>query len=119
MRWSVYHPSDSNNSVVGEPTTTATDWVPPSFIINDAPGAIDPAGFITSTNTTNSTIETQFVVFGHALYYKSSSGTIQSQFYAAPADVAGTYTLLWNSDNSVQETSTPVILKNLAPPTRF
>ena len=112
----VYHPSSSNDSVVGNPLTTTAGWISPSLAINAAPGAVDPAGFITSTNATNSTTETQFILFGKALYYKSSSGTIESQFYAAPTDTDGTYTVLWNTDNSVQENSTPIILKNTAPP---
>ncbi|KAF2231012.1 hypothetical protein EV356DRAFT_535836 [Viridothelium virens] len=117
MNVTFLHPSSSNMSVIADPlNSNTTILTPPSLFINAAPNAVEPAGFITLDNTTNSTTETDFTIFGSALYFKNSSGPIQAQFYASPTDTDGTYVLKWNTNNIVESNSVPVTLKNIAPP---
>ncbi|KAL9084161.1 MAG: hypothetical protein Q9165_008209 [Trypethelium subeluteriae] len=117
MNLTFLHPSTSNKSVIADPLdSNTTDSTPPSLFINAVPNAVEPAGFITVDNTTNSTTETDFIIFGSALYFKNSSGPIQAQFYASPTDTDGTYVLKWNTNNIVESDSVPVTVKNIAPP---
>lgn len=57
------------------------------------------------------------LIFG-VPYWISDSGDITTKWYADPVDDKNqTWTLKWNTDNTLSDSAVPVVLKNLAPPT--
>ncbi|KAI9688105.1 MAG: hypothetical protein M1822_001611 [Bathelium mastoideum] len=111
-----YHPSSSNMSLIADPTESVNAWPSPALYVNDAPDTFAPVGFIDSESSKNATTETNFLIFGSVVSYEDSSGTLHSQFYATSTSVNGTYKLMWNTNNTFEADSTPVVLKNLSPP---
>jgi hypothetical protein len=109
----VAHPSSNNSSLIASPLSPTSGWVAPSLYVDTATGAFEPAGFVTSEDSTAST-QTSFTIFGHLLYYKSPSGLIKTQFYATPTkEDPDVYVLKWNSDNIVEDGSVVVAIKNI------
>ncbi|KAK8185051.1 hypothetical protein HDK77DRAFT_317509 [Phyllosticta capitalensis] len=90
------------------------DWTDTKYLsIKPDAGAYDPVEIV---NSAPDYIHTGAQLYGDVVFWWSSAGTMISQFYATPVEgTEGSWILRWNSDDSRDESSVAVALKDLPP----
>lgn len=84
------------------------------FYINPEDSAFDSVQISSEAPSENYT-DTGFIFYGNWLFWKSSTGDLQSKFYATPSGEDGVWTLKWNSDKTDDGESYPISLRSIAP----
>ncbi|KAK4618210.1 hypothetical protein CLAFUW4_12072 [Fulvia fulva] len=88
-----------------------------TLFIDTSPGANQAAGFMSTTNDSDSLTTSGFILFGNQLAWVSDAGDLEQKFWAKPTSTDGVYTLAWNVDAVVEDGAVPVNVKNVAPVT--
>lgn len=95
----------------------------PALYIVPTNNTFTQVGFYTSSNSSSlptGGVTTGFELFGNALSYITSDGTLEQQFWAEATDASDTWKLMWNAGGEGGVTVdgyaiTPVTVKTTAP----
>ena len=95
----------------------------PALYIVPTNNTFTQVGFYTSSNSSSlptGGVTTGFELFGTALSYITSDGTLEQQFWAEATDASDTWKLMWNAGGEGGVTVdgyaiTPVTVKTTAP----
>ncbi|GME31113.1 hypothetical protein F4775DRAFT_568041 [Neofusicoccum parvum] len=82
------------------------------YIQPNATGLND-MGFTSSANSSQTT--TGFLFYGKTLFWKSDSGSLETQFYAVPTTIDNVYSLTWGEDGGSMSGVVPVSLRLTEP----
>lgn len=105
----------SSQPVAISPNSSNVTWSDSRyFYINPEDDAFDSVQISNSTPSDGYT-DTGFIFYGNWLFWKSSSGEMQSKFYATPSDEEGVWTLKWNSNKTDDGNSHAISLRSIAP----
>ncbi|GME25431.1 Cytochrome P450 [Neofusicoccum parvum] len=105
----------SSNPVSISPNSSNVTWSDSRyFYINPEDSAFDSVQISSEAPSENYT-DTGFIFYGNWLFWKSSTGDLQSKFYATPSGEDGVWTLKWNSDKTDDGESYPISLRSIAP----
>ncbi|KAI0835051.1 hypothetical protein F5Y06DRAFT_277263 [Hypoxylon sp. FL0890] len=111
---------DTDNSLLANPNTTASDssptWSNLTFYVPDNTTSSHQVEFTNSTSGVNKSVSA-FVFYGQFLLHKTTSGDLQTLWYALPTDTDGVWSLNWNSTGDDTEGQVVVSLTSTAPST--
>ncbi|UQC89041.1 uncharacterized protein CLUP02_14569 [Colletotrichum lupini] len=117
----IFTPTD-NNGWIGAPNTTALNSTSPPSWSNltfsiPAEGSSDhDVGFLSSNSSSSDRQTSGFVFYGSFIFVESSSGGMESLWYATPSSINGIYSLKWNdTSDTTTEDKIVLTLKKTAP----
>ena len=97
-------------------STSSTFSSSPSLYIVPSSSSFAQAGFISSNSSTPSgAVTTGFTFFGTDVAYAPSSSSYEMQFWAQATNTTGVWALMWNQNGTLEDNSTPVTVKSIAP----
>ncbi|GKT45886.1 uncharacterized protein ColSpa_06067 [Colletotrichum spaethianum] len=111
----------NNNVWLGAPNTTALnsttppDWSNLTFSVPADGASSHDVGFVNSTSTSSDRRTSGFVFYGTFILVQSSSGGMESMWYATPSSIDGIYTLKWNETGDSTEDKIVLTLKKTPP----
>lgn len=88
------------------------------FYINVADGAYDEAGFLDVSNNASlpsGAVDVGFTFYGTQVFYATTSGDWEAQFWVNETSTVGYWELLWNTEGIESPNTHPVTIKTTAP----
>ncbi|GKT66436.1 hypothetical protein ColTof4_03927 [Colletotrichum tofieldiae] len=116
----IFTPTD-NNVWVGAPNTTALNSTTPPSWSNltfsvPAEGTSDhDVGFVSSNSISSDRQTSGFMFYGTFIFVESSSGAMESLWYATPSSIDGIYSLKWNETGDSSTDKIILTLKKTPP----
>ncbi|WQF89433.1 hypothetical protein CDEST_14447 [Colletotrichum destructivum] len=116
----IFTPTD-DNTWLGAPNTTALNTTtPPSwsnltFSVPTDGSSDHDVGFVSSNETSSDRQTSGFVFYGTFIFVESSTGGMESMWYATPSSVDGIYSLKWNESGDATEGKVVLTLKKTPP----
>ncbi|KAI1487643.1 hypothetical protein F5X96DRAFT_133467 [Biscogniauxia mediterranea] len=111
----------SNNVLTGSPNSTTNSsptWSNVTLYIPAPTSSSHSVGFISGSSSNSSILTSGFMFYGQDVLHKSSSGTLETEWYAVPTDTEHIWTLAWNVTSDAVNGTVPISLRSAKPSTQ-
>ncbi|KAI0595723.1 hypothetical protein F4775DRAFT_568041 [Biscogniauxia sp. FL1348] len=110
----------SDNVLTGSPNTTTNSspsWSNVTLFIPSTTSSSHAVGFISGSSSNSSILTSGFMFYGQDVLHKSSSGSLETEWYAVPTGTEHIWTLEWNITSDAVNGTVPVSLRSAKPST--
>ncbi|WYZ45664.1 hypothetical protein EsH8_VIII_000980 [Colletotrichum jinshuiense] len=116
----IFTPTD-DNVWLGAPNTTALNTTSPptwsnlTFSVPGTGSSEHNVGFLDSNSTSSDRQSSGFTFYGTFIFVESSTGGMESLWYATPSSIDGIYSLKWNETGDSTDEKIVLTLKKSPP----